>query len=110
MIRTCKKDRKIKYLIVDEPDRFMRSIDEAFHFEVEFKKYGVMVWYTDNELNGDATMAKFMRFMKYFQAESSNNERVHKTIAGQTSAINAGRYPYQPLRGYKKGEIGRAHV
>lgn len=105
MIQTCKKDRKIKYLIVDEPDRFMRSIDEAFHFEVEFKKYGVMVWYTDNELNGDATMAKFMRFMKYFQAESSNNERVHKTIAGQTSAINAGRYPYQPLRGYKKGTV-----
>ncbi len=105
MVQACKKDKKIKYLIIDEPDRFMRSIDEAFHFEVEFKKYGVRVWYTDNELNSDTTMAKFMRFMKYFQAESSNNERMHKTIAGQTSAINAGRYPYQPLRGYKKGII-----
>ena len=29
MLARCKKDPRIKYLIVDEPDRFMRSIDEA---------------------------------------------------------------------------------
>ena len=34
MIDRCKKDKRIKYLIVDEPDRFMRSIDEAIYFEV----------------------------------------------------------------------------
>ena len=32
----CKKDKSIKYAIVDEPDRFMRSIDEAMYFEVVF--------------------------------------------------------------------------
>lgn len=32
MLELYKRDKSIKYLIVDEPDRFMRSIDEAFYF------------------------------------------------------------------------------
>lgn len=34
----CKKDKRIKYIIVDEPDRFMRSMDEAVYFEVTFRE------------------------------------------------------------------------
>src|SRR4051812_48284447 len=52
MVERCKKDKRIKYVIVDEPDRFMRSIDEAAYFEVIFKGLGVTVWYaSDPELN-----------------------------------------------------------
>lgn len=105
MLELCKRDKSIKYLIVDEPDRFMRSIDEAFYFEVEFKQLGVQVYYTDDELNGDDTYHKLTRFMKYFQAEGSNNERITKSIVGQENALRAGRYPYQPLRGYKRGLV-----
>ena len=32
-----KKDKRFKFIIVDEPDRFMRSIDEAAYFEVHFR-------------------------------------------------------------------------
>lgn len=105
MLECCKRDKSIEYLIVDEPDRFMRSIDEAFYFEVQFQQSGVQVYYTNEELNGNNMYNKMLRFMKYFQAEGSNEERIKKSISGHMSALRAGRYPYQPLRGYKKGSV-----
>lgn len=96
MLEYCKKHPRVKYLIVDEPDRFMRSIDEAFYWEVEFReKVGVQVYYAcDDELNSDNISAKLLRFTKYLTAEGSNLERQHKSIEGDTKAINEGRYPF----------------
>lgn len=34
MLEYCKKHPAVKYLLVDEPDRFMRSVDEAIYYEV----------------------------------------------------------------------------
>ncbi len=70
MLAYCKSNRSIKYLIVDEPDRFMRFIDEAFYFEVEFRQLGVKLWYaSDDNLNTGDLMAKMLKFAKYFPAE-----------------------------------------
>lgn len=102
----CKKDKSIKYAIVDEPDRFMRSIDEAMYFEVVFRELGVTVWYaSDPDLNTGDMTAKLLKFVKYFQAEGSNEERQRKSIGGLASAINEGRWPFQPKAGYKKGYV-----
>lgn len=38
MLDLCKKDKRIKYVIIDELDRFMRSILEIGYFLVLFKK------------------------------------------------------------------------
>ena len=43
ILSTCRKDKKIKYIIVDEPDRFMRSIQEAFYWETVFQTVDVKV-------------------------------------------------------------------
>ena len=40
---TCKKDKQIRFFIIDEPDRFMRSIDEYYWWKVEFKKINVQL-------------------------------------------------------------------
>lgn len=104
IISRCKKDRSIGYLIVDEPDRFMRSIDEAAFFEVTFKELGVVVWYaSDPELNKGDLASKLLKFTKYLSAEGSNEERQHKSISGQTKAISEGRWPFHPKPGYKRG-------
>ena len=111
MLTYCKKHPRVKYLIIDEPDRFMRSIEEAFHFEVEFKKLGVQVWYaSDKQLNSGDLMAKMMRFMKYFSAEGSNEERITKSISGGQMAIREGRLPSSPKVGYRKGTVAGIHV
>ena len=104
MFAYCDKNKNVKYLIVDEPDRFMRSIDEAMYLEMEFKLRGVRVWYASDEvLNSDDMTAKLMKFMKYFVAEGSNEERQRKSIAGQTKALQEGRYTFVPKPGYVKG-------
>ena len=82
MLALCDKNKLIKYLIVDEPDRFMRSVDEAIYIEMEFKLRGVKVWYaSDDTLNTEDMTAKLMKFMKYFVAEGSNEERQRKSMA-----------------------------
>lgn len=104
MIDFCKKNRQVKFLIVDEPDRFMRSSDEGIYFEVLFKNIGVKVWYaSDPTLNGDDLAAKLLKFSKFFTAEGSNDERIRKSINGQTSALKSGKYPFSPKPGYMKG-------
>lgn len=104
MLDRCKKDKRVKYLIVDEPDRFMRSIDEAAYFEVTFRQLGVTVWYASNpELNKGDLSAKLIKFTKYLAAEGSNEERQHKAIVGQTKLILEGRYPFAPKPGYRRG-------
>lgn len=104
MIEYCKKNKHIKYLIVDEPDRFMRSIDEAAYFEVTFRQLGVTVWYaSDPELNKGDLASKLLKFTKYLSAEGSNEERQNKSISGQTKALMEGRYPFSPKPGYRRG-------
>lgn len=111
MLEFCKKSKRIQYLFIDEPDRFMRSIKEAFYFETEFEKLGVKIWYaSDPELNNDDLMAKMYRFMKYFTAEGSNEERIHKSIEGAKKSVREGRLPSGPKPGYTKGPSSGLHV
>lgn len=104
MIEYCRKNKNVRFLIVDEPDRFMRSIDESAYFEVEFRRLGVTVWYaSDPELNKGDLSSKLLKFTKYLSAEGSNEERQNKSISGQTKALMEGRYPFSPKPGYKRG-------
>ena len=104
MLDYCRKHPQVKYLIVHEVDRFMRSIDELFHFEVEFRLLGVKVWYSSQpELNTDDVHAKLLKALEAFKGEGSNVERHKKSIDGQTTALIQGRYPFSPKPGYKKG-------
>lgn len=110
MIERCKKEKRIKYVIVDEPDRFMRSIDEAAYFEVTFRQLGVTVWYaSEPELNNGDLAAKLLKFTKYLSAEGSNEERQRKSINGQTKALQEGRYTFNPKAGYMKGYESGVH-
>lgn len=49
--------------------------------------------------------AKLLKFVKYFQAEGSNEERQRKSIKGLAEAIANGRWPFQPKAGYRKGNV-----
>lgn len=111
MLEYARKNKNVKYLIIDEPDRFMRSIDEAMYFEMVFKLQGVRIWYAcDPELNKNDMAAKIQRFMKYWVAEGSNEERIRKSISGGKKAIQEGRYPSHPKLGYRKGDRPGVHL
>lgn len=105
MLEYCRKHSNVKYLIVQEVDRFMRSPDEQVYFQVKFmNEVGVKIWYADKpELNKDDIYAGLMRYMEGFRAAGSNDERQRKSINGQTKALEEGRFPFSPKPGYKKG-------
>ena len=111
MLEYCKKNKRVKFLIVDEPDRFMRSIDESGYWKILFLSAGVKVWYASNpELNKDDLPSKLLSFTKFLSAEGSNEERINKSISGGQKAIREGRLPSGPKAGYRKGTLAGVHV
>ena len=109
MFDFCDRNKRIKYLFVSEPDRFMRSGDEGIWAEVEFRKRGVEIIFSDPKLNEGDRNSRVNRFMKYNDAESSNEERIGKAIDGHQKALREGRYTFQPPIGYTRGEIAGIH-
>lgn len=117
MLEYCKRHPHVRFLIVHEVDRFMRSVDELFYFEVRFREeVGVRIIYASQpELNTDDYKAKLFKALEAFKGEGSNVERQMKSISGQTQALKEGRYTFAPKPGYKRGyepgiqEIDSAH-
>ncbi len=107
----CRRNKKIKYLIVDEVDRFMRSIDEYYYWKVQFKILGVQLIHADNpSIDPNDPVSVFNELIKIYQAEQSNNERITKTPEKQMSKMRAGYYTFAPLPGYKLSETPSLHV
>jgi len=105
MFEYCKAHPAVRYLIVSEVDRFMRSPDEQTFWYVKFwYEIKVKVWFADKpELNEDTHEASLLRYLDGWRAGGSNKERMTKSINGQTAALKEGRYPFAPKPGYKKG-------
>lgn len=105
MFEYCKAYPSVRYLIVSEVDRFMRSPDEQTYWYVKFwYEVKVRVWFADKpELNEDTHEASLLRYLDGWRAGGSNKERITKSINGQTAALQEGRYPFAPKPGYKKG-------
>jgi DNA invertase Pin-like site-specific DNA recombinase len=107
----CKGKRSVRYLIIDEVDRFMRSMAEMFYWIVEFQQIGVEVYFASNpELNGKDSRANLFLSLDAYKAEGSNEERQRKSINGHATAIREGRYTFPPKPGYIKGDLPGVHV
>ena len=106
----CKRYRSVKYLLVDEVDRFMRSIDEYFWWKMEFKKLGVrIIFATRPDIDPDDDRAVFDELIDIYRAQQSNQERITKTPSKMKSKLLAGYYPSNPHTGYKRSDIPGLH-
>ena len=107
----CKANHRVKYLIADEVDRFMRSISEYYYWKVMFQNIGVELRHA-NRPDADPTedRAVFDELIDVYRAESSNNERIHKTPEKMMAKIRLGYYPSNPHSGYKKSDTPGLHV
>ena len=111
MLDFCKRHKSIRYLIVDEPDRFMRSIEEYYWWKVTFKLAGVQLRFaTKPDVDPEEDRAVFDELIDVYRAEQSNNERIKKTPEKMMSKIRAGYYPSNPKTGYKKSDVPGFHV
>lgn len=106
MLEECKSNKKIKYAVFDELDRFMRSMLEIGYFFVQFKQLGVQVKFASQpDLNADTATNTLLLMLEAYKAEGSNEERQRKSINGQVNALKEGRYPFAPKPGYMKGAV-----
>lgn len=106
----CKKNKSVKYLLIDEVDRFMRSIDEYYWWKMEFKQIGVQLVPANRpDIDPDDDRAVFDELIDVYRAEQSNNERIKKTPEKMKSKIYAGYYPSNPHTGYKKSDVPGLH-
>jgi len=111
MMEFCRENKRVKYLIVDEVDRFMRSIDEFYFFEVTFKNLGVKVWYASQpELNTDDMNAKITKLLAILRAEMSNTERQGKSFGGLEDQVLKGYHPFPIHQGYMKSATPGLHI
>lgn len=112
MMDHCRKDRTIRYIIVDEADRFMRSITEAYWWKVEFEKINVFLAYANMPeiTHANDPMAGMREMMAFFQAEMSNHERITKATEKMQAKIKQGYYPGMVHQGYQKSELKSLHL
>lgn len=112
MMEYCKHDKTVRYIIVDEADRFMRSIKEAYWWKVEFEIAGVYLAYANMPeiTHEDDPMAVMREMMGFFQAEISNHERITKATEKMQAKITAGYYPGMVHQGYRTSEVRSLHV
>ena len=112
MYEACKQDKTIRYIIVDEADRFMRSMEEAYWWKVQFKMANVYLAYANMPeiTHEDNPMAVMREMMAFFQAEISNHERITKTTDKMQAKIKAGYYPGMVHQGYRKSDVPALHV
>lgn len=107
----CKRYKSVKYIIIDEVDRFMRSIKEYYWWKVEFEQVGVEIRLASNPLiDPEEDRAIFDELIDVYRAEQSNNERIKKTPEKQKARIIAGYYPSNPHTGYRKSDIPGLHI
>lgn len=102
MLEFCKQNKRVKFLIVDEVDRFMRCIEEFYWYVVEFKKIGVKVVFASQDINDDSLASKVQKVVLVMQAELSNDERKSKVLNGDKAKVKAGLYPFSVKPGYTK--------
>ncbi len=105
------KQHKTDYFIIDEVDRFMRSIDEYYWYKVEFKKVGTKLMFASQpELSEEGQFAKLRELLAVYEGEASNAERSRKTIDKMKARIAQGYYLSHPHAGYMKSDIPGLHI
>lgn len=104
MLAFAKANKKVKYIIVDEPDRFMRDFKTYFYWQVKFQEEAglKMVYAKKPHLAEDDSMMSLMEeMMDVFRAEASNQERINKSTPNMQARVALGFYPGRPKPGYQ---------
>jgi site-specific DNA recombinase len=105
MLAYAKQYKRVQYVIVDEVDRFMRSVDEFYYWKVRFREEaGARLVYAAKPglTFKDDIYALFEEMIDVFRAETSNVERIVKTTEKMKARVVAGYYPGVPKQGYQR--------
>lgn len=105
MLEYAKANKKVQYVIVDEPDRFMRDFEMYYYWKVIFREQAkVRLVYAKKPhlANEDNMMSLMEEMLDVFRAEASNQERITKTTSNMQARVKLGYFPGRTKSGYKK--------
>jgi DNA invertase Pin-like site-specific DNA recombinase len=113
MLQFCKKHKRIKYLFVDEYDRYMRSVDEYYMWKARFfyEADVTLVIAANPELAlspNSASMA--IEFFSVWRGETSNEERIIKTTEKMQARVAAGYFPGNVHTCYQQTKVRGLHA
>ena len=103
----CRKNKHIKYFIVDKVNRLMREVDYFYWFLVELKNLGVKTYFADpsqQDLNNGDDYGRFKMFLEIYAAEKDNKERAQTTITRMKDRTLQGYDLFGPHQGYIKSD------
>lgn len=115
MLAYAKANKKVKFVIVDIADRFMRGgVKEHYYWSgrFDFEAGATLVYAQKHHLYEQAgtAMADFEEVMDVMKAKMSNDERIGKSSNGMQARVAAGYYPSNPKTGYMRSETPGLHV
>lgn len=111
--RFCKRNPKVKYLLIDFVNRFMREVEVMIYYKVKFNQINVQVHFctpAQRHLNSGDQYSKLMLLIEGYKAEVDNDARTETTIARMRARYNAGYYISHPHQGYMKSDIPGLHT
>jgi DNA invertase Pin-like site-specific DNA recombinase len=110
MYEFCKRHKTVKFLIVDEVDRFMRAIDDYYFWKVQFRNIGVQLRHANKpQVDPEDPRSVFDELIDVYRAEQSNDERISKTPEKMQAKMRLGYYPGVVHHGYKKTDVPSLH-
>lgn len=105
MLSYARQNKRVQFIIVDEPDRFMRGFEEFYYWKVRFREeVGARLVYAAKPHLAfkDDMYSLFEEMIDVFKAEASNAERITKTTEKMQARVVSGYYPGQPKQGYQR--------
>jgi hypothetical protein len=113
MLDFCKVNRRVKYLLIDQVNRYMREAFMSIYYRIEFEQIGVKLYFCDQtqrHLNNDDGISSLMYFVEAYKAEQDNDVRRNTTISRMKARYALGYYLSHPHLGYKASEVPGIHI
>ncbi len=105
MISAIKKDKTVKYIIVNQTDRFSRNAGQALNIITELQALGIIIVIARSGTDTSSRSGELMVGLDLILAQWDNGNRTDKFLSGRKHCMNSGVWIGKRPLGYdKKGE------
>ena len=102
MIKAIKKDRSVKYIIVNQADRFSRNAGQAINILNDLKSREIIVVEASTGLDTSSPEGVMMMQIKLSLAQWDNTNRTNKFVSGRKHCMESGVWCGKRPFGYNK--------
>lgn len=102
MIKAVKKDKSVKYIIVNQADRFSRNAGQAINIINDLNAQGVIIVEALSGTDTSTPEGVMMMQVKLSLAQWDNTNRTNKFVSGRKHCMNSGVWIGKRPLGYDK--------